>query len=263
MTKQLLFSILFFFSFANRVLPQQGIYNIITTDIDNFWIAYDKLKEAKSQPDSINILQQFYLNQATTQFKKFIRLRNFTAQEYATVIALYPEYWQSIRSLTENIKNRKNEIDRIFKTFSDSFPNFKTPDICFAIGCIRVGGTTSKKTLLIGAEIAAADSTVITTELNTRQRKIIENSQGLIPYIAHETVHVQQSGFPFGEFFKLLKHSKMAASHMMMMMFTMGTLACHFIADEIFSEIKLSYETFFFELTDGAKDCRDITTGIT
>ena len=55
---------------------------IETTDIDNFWIAFDNLKSASSKKDSIEILQTNYIDKSTEYFKEFIKIRNFTADEY-------------------------------------------------------------------------------------------------------------------------------------------------------------------------------------
>lgn len=114
-------------------------YYISTTDIDNFWSAYDKLNTSRSKEDSVAIIQTEYMDRATNHFKEFIRIRKFTAAEYVKIIGRYPKFWSSVRPLTENIKYRKDEIEEILKKFERELPAFKTPDVCFAMdACVRV-----------------------------------------------------------------------------------------------------------------------------
>lgn len=178
------------------LLPTEGFsqydYVIETKDIDNFWRAFDQLAEASSPADSIAIMQKQYLDEASAYFEKFIELRNFTAEEYVDKIDRYLKFWRSIRPLTENIVNRKPAIEAIFKTYRDSFPAYDQPNVCFAIGCLRTGGTTSKDLILIGAEIAASTPAVDKSEMRGWLASVIGNSGDIVSMIAHETVHTQQ-----------------------------------------------------------------------
>ena len=100
--KQTLLTIFSFFIFGLSFSQEKQI--IETTDIDNFWIAFDKLKSATTQNDSIEIIQTNYIDQSTEYFKEFIRIRNFTAEEYVKLIGKYPKFWNSIRKETEKVK---------------------------------------------------------------------------------------------------------------------------------------------------------------
>ncbi|MCB0532810.1 MAG: hypothetical protein KDD14_11490 [Saprospiraceae bacterium] len=170
----------------------QQAYKIETADIDNFWRACDQLHTAATEADSIQIIQTEYIDKATPYFKEFLRIRKFTAPEYVKLLKRYPKYWQSIRPLTENIANRKPEIEQVFEKFRNGLPGFKQPNVCFAIGCLRTGGTVSKNLILIGSEIAAADATVQTSELSPWLQSIMGNTGDIVAMIAHETVHTQQ-----------------------------------------------------------------------
>lgn len=183
---------------------------IITEDIHNFWEAYDRLYEAETRDDSISIIQTEYLYKASLQFKKFIKLRDFTAEEYVELIGGYPLFWESVRPLTLAIDNRREEIDAVMDTLASVIPNFRRPDVCFAIGCLRTGGTTSSNLLLIGAEIAAADSTVDKSEMTGWLESVIGNNDDITAMVAHETIHTQQSGIPFFEIFKLIRYRNLS-----------------------------------------------------
>jgi predicted Zn-dependent protease DUF2268 len=167
-------------------------YKIETSDIDNFWMAFDQLESAGSNEDSIDIIQKLYIDRASSEFKKFIRARDFTAEEYILKIGLYPRFWQSIRPLTERIESRTAEIQDVFNELGQALPDYKQPDLCFAIGCLRTGGTTSSDLILIGAEIAAADTSVEKSELPPWLKSTIGTTGGIISMIAHEAIHTQQ-----------------------------------------------------------------------
>ncbi len=179
-------SVLPFFVFG------QPDYRIETLDISNFWNAFDQLKEAKTKRDSIRIIQEEYIDRSSDYFKDFLKVRNFTAEEYIKVISLYPKFWNSVRPLTEAIASQKDQIDRIFKEYQAIIPGFRQPNICFAIGCLRTGGTTSKGLILIGSEIAASDASVDKSEMSGWLERVIGNSGDIVSMIAHETVHTQQ-----------------------------------------------------------------------
>lgn len=169
-------------------------HTISTEDITHFWEAYDELASAKSKDDSISIIHQRYLDRATEHFQTFIRIRNFTAEEYVKLIKQYPQFWKSVRPLTENIVNRKDEIETILQKFEKELPGFEVPDVCFAIGCLRTGGTTGNKLILVGAEIAAADKQVVKDELTPWLKSVIGNTGDIVSMVAHEAVHTRQRG---------------------------------------------------------------------
>ncbi len=171
---------------------QEAKYQIETSDISNFWEAYDLLITAKSRQDSVAIFQKYYIDKASVGFKEFIRIRKFTANEYIEKISLYPKFWESVRPLTENIETRKAEIRNVFAQLSSKLPNYKQPNVCFAMGCLRTGGTISGNLILIGSEIAAANSEVDKSELPPWLKNVVGNTGDIASMIAHETIHTQQ-----------------------------------------------------------------------
>ncbi len=168
--------------------------SISTADIDHFWQAYDQLATAQSKEDSIGIIQRTYIDRATPGFKEFLRVRKFTADEYVKVIGAAPKFWQSIRPLTKQIAQRIAEIETVLAVFVERLPKFKTPDVCFAIGTLRTGGTTTSGLILIGSDIAAADETVDTSELNNWLKSVLGKTGDIVAMVAHEAVHTQQKG---------------------------------------------------------------------
>ncbi|SIT02632.1 gliding motility protein GldB-related protein [Belliella pelovolcani] len=165
---------------------------IETIDIENFWRAFDKLSNASSKKDSISIIQTEYIDNSTEFFKEFIKVRNFNAEEYNTLIAKYPRFWNSIRPETENVQNRKYDVEQLLDKYEKEIPNFKRPNVCFAIGCLRTGGTVSKNLILIGTEIAASTPDTEKSELSGWLKSVIGTFGDIESMVSHETVHTQQ-----------------------------------------------------------------------
>ena len=189
MKKILLFLIL---GLVSVVGFTQSTYDIETADIRNFWLAFDLLETAKTKKDSIEIIQKEYINKSTEYFKEFIKVRDFTAEEYVSKIQLYPKFWKSVRPLTEAIKDQKDKIEEVFTRYRKELPNYKQPNICFAIGCLRTGGTVSNDLILIGSEIAASNSEVDKSEMTGWVASAIGNNGDIVSMVAHEIVHTQQ-----------------------------------------------------------------------
>jgi hypothetical protein len=187
----------------------QKVSDIETSDITRFWMAYDKLPEAKTNQDSVRIIQEEYLNKASAGFREFIRLRNFTAQEYVALLGAHPRFWVSTRPLTEKIVQRVPEINQVLDSMQKILPDFERPGVCFAIGCMRTGGTTTERLILIGSEIAAADSTTDKSEVNAWLKSVLGQTGDIVSMVAHEAVHTRQKGFPLFEIFSLAKHKRL------------------------------------------------------
>lgn len=184
--KQILIIFSFFLPFS---ASGQSTTEISTQDITHFWEAYDSLATSK---DSVATFQRLYIDRATPGFIAFIKARDFTAKEYVVLIKRYPKFWISIRPNTERIANRKHEVEEVFKRFKILYPDFKAPKVCFAIGGLRTGGTTTSDLILIGSEIASADSTTNKIEFTGWLQYVIGNTGDIVAMVAHEAVHTQQ-----------------------------------------------------------------------
>lgn len=183
------FCVLLVLFFCCQEGPARQKIDISTSDIDHFWEAYDSLTTTR---DSIGTMQRLYIDRASLGLKEFIKARNFEAGEYVALIKKFPKFWISIRPNTERIATRKNEIEIIFQKFKELYPAFQPPAICFAIGCLRTGGTTSRALILIGSEIASADSSTHTSEFTGWHTRIFANLSDITAMVAHEAVHTQQ-----------------------------------------------------------------------
>lgn len=193
----LIFSILIVFNSCNNNPEFKNFeYSIVTSDIDNFWEAYDLLANSTDSADSIQTIQTHFLDRASPEFKKYLEARpNYTAKAYYYRINRHPKFWRTIRPLTLESKNVRAKVDEIFNHFKERYPEFSSPDICFGITPISSGGTTDNNLILIGTEISAVNPKFVEiNEIEGFYHDIFENSDGdLFKLITHEAVHTQQN----------------------------------------------------------------------
>jgi hypothetical protein len=170
-------------------------FTIYTSDVENFWDAFSKLPTADNYQDSIKLIEEIYLNNKSQGLEEFLKVRpRFTAKAYIESINKFPLFWTSIRKRTENLSGEEDLIKKSFIKIKKIYPDFKAPNVCFAISPIKTGGTASHdgKMILIGTELAAIDSTVNLSEFPEQVKKILGTIY--IPHLViHESIHSAQN----------------------------------------------------------------------
>lgn len=188
-----------FFSCQSNEIRQN---NVVTSDIDNFWIAYD---EVIAEPDSIKQLALFdslYIQKGTLGLEKIMEARNYTKQRYVDLINRYPKYWNSIRANTFKSKQMAEELNAGIQKLKAIYPSLKPAKIYFTIGAMRTNGTTRDSMVLIGSELAMADPSTDISEFEGRTKNWLEHFfgtnplKGLVLLNVHEYVHTQQNPIP-------------------------------------------------------------------
>jgi len=131
---------------------------IITSDIANFWLAFDAAKpEFKAEH-----FQKLYLDKGTKGLRDFAKFKIKNAENLAKVVAAHPKYYESIRSSTDSIAGSS-------------------------------AGTTTKSGLLIGAEMHGLTPQTPREELNQWLNTVIKPVRDVPHIVAHELVHFQQN----------------------------------------------------------------------
>src|SRR5262249_11107102 len=103
---------------------------LITTDIPNFWQAYDK-----ATPQNLaEILERDYLQRGSPGLKDFQRLRIRDAETLAKAINAYPKYYASIRESTLRVASMEKRIRAPFYALKHLYPEAVFPDVYFLIG---------------------------------------------------------------------------------------------------------------------------------
>ncbi len=173
--------------------------NIVTTDINNFWEAYDKITTTQDSTLQYKYLDSLYFKKGTAGLDAIKRARNYTPQDYITAINSYPKFWASVRKNTLNADQYSAGLESGIEKLRELYPDLKPAKIYFTIGALRTGGTTLDSLVLIGSEIAMGDKNTITEEFPENSRNGRRNYfntnpiDDLILLNIHEYVHTQQN----------------------------------------------------------------------
>lgn len=165
---------------------------IFTSDITNFWIAFDSVATVKNNEQKIELLNKYYFSKATDALKDYINVRGLKAEDWLKSIEQYPKFWKSVRHNTLSVLEHKEQIEKILIQYKKTYPRFIEPTIYFSIGVIKTGGTTSPDKIFIGTEITMADSTTDSSELIPFFKNYFKQNNNLIQMITHEITHTQQ-----------------------------------------------------------------------
>lgn len=177
---------------------QKDEATIITTDVTNFWEAYDQIKTTNDSIQRVTYLKELFLEKGTPGLKGIMQARRYTVSSYMTAIQKYPKFWESLRTNTSKVNSYKEGINKGIQSFKSLYPKAKSAKIFFTIGAFKTGGTTIENKVLIGSEIALGDKTVDTSELKEdfpnlpRYFKTNIPEESIVFGNVHEYVHTQQ-----------------------------------------------------------------------
>ncbi|WP_199141468.1 Ig-like domain-containing protein [Pedobacter sp. ASV12] len=180
---------------VGKVQAQQKVF---TTDIDNFWNAFDSVRTTADSVKQVDYIQNLYINRGTEGLKAFMKARGYSAPLYVSLIRRYPRFWNSIRPSTLAVKNKRQEIEKSIQKFKKLYPELKEAKMYFTIGGLRSGGTVSDDMVLVGTEIATGNPKTDASEFpNDWLRNVFKGSSeaNLVRLNVHEYVHTQQSGY--------------------------------------------------------------------
>ncbi len=172
-------------------VAQAQTLDLVTTDIDNFWIAYD----ASEPGNRSGAFQSTYFDNASPGLRDFIRLRIGTADDLAATVERYPKFFASVRTNTLRIESQRELIGVYASCFKRLYPLAVLPSVYFVIGPVSTGGTVGPSGLLIGAEVFSLGPDVDSSEIQ-QANPVFHRAMGSIDrlplIVAHELVHFQQ-----------------------------------------------------------------------
>lgn len=125
----------------------------VTSDIDNFWRAFDLATREADRGKKISIFQAEYLDKGSAGLRDFVRLRIKSAANLVETVERLPRFYASVRRSTLRVAEMEGEVRKSFRKFKQLYPDAAFPDVYFVIGVANTGGTASGNGLLIGAEL--------------------------------------------------------------------------------------------------------------
>jgi hypothetical protein len=172
--------------------------NVVTSDITNFWNAFDKITLTQDSVLQYKYLDSLYFQKGTAGLEGIRQARRYTPEDYINLINNYPKFWRSVRKNTLKASKISSELEEGIKKLKAIYPELKPAKIYFTIGAFRTPGTTIDSLVLIGAELSMADSTTETSEfpesLSYLKSYFATNpNQHLVFLNVHEYVHTQQN----------------------------------------------------------------------
>lgn len=172
--------------------------NIITSDISNFWEAYDQITATQDSVLQYKYLDSIYFKKGTAGLEGIRQARNYSAKDYIDVINSYPKFWNSVRANTFKTDDYVSGLQKGIEDIKAIYPEIKPAKIYFTIGALRTNGTTIDSLVLIGSELAMSDKNTIASEFKGNikiGRQAFFNSNpidNLVLLNVHEYVHTQQ-----------------------------------------------------------------------
>lgn len=166
---------------------------IYTSDITNFWSAYDKLQQ--TDQNKKQVLEELFLNKKTDGLTAFMSIKKFNEEDYLKAIENYPQFWNSIRPNTLIDAKKIKSINKALERLKVLYPNNSKGNIYYTIGTFVSGGTTNKEDLLLGIEKIVGDKNTVVSEFeNKNLQKMFRyiNASQLEQITVHEFIHTFQ-----------------------------------------------------------------------
>lgn len=201
MRKILLFILVASFSFSCSTTKKIESH-VVTSDIDLFWSAYDQIVLESDSARQVELLESLYLQKCSPGGQRLIEVKNYSADQYIELINTYPKFWSSIRGNTYRSKGMEQELGAGIEKLRVLYPELHPAKIYFTVGAMRSNGTTRDGLVLIGSELAMADSKIDISEFEGETKTWLETYFGsnpiddLVLLNVHEYVHTQQQETP-------------------------------------------------------------------
>jgi hypothetical protein len=183
--------------FSSTISFGQKNQTVVTDDISNFWVAYDQIIKTKDSLKQIEIIQTQYIDKGTDGLKGIMEAKRYTPVSYINAIHRYPMFWNSVRNNTLKAGLYSNKIEKGIEKLRKVYPTLEPAKVYFTIGALKTGGTTIDGKVLIGSEVAMADSKIITSEFGKNLSHLpvyfSTNKLNNLTFLnIHEYVHTQQ-----------------------------------------------------------------------
>jgi len=168
----------------------------VTSDIDNFWRAYDIASKETDKEKKIAIFQSEYFDKGSIGLQDFTSARIKSSKNLVESIEKHPKYYASIRPSTLRIADFEKQMRKSFRNLKKIYADAVFPDVYFLVGVLNSGGTLSKRGLLIGSEMYGLTPKAPREELNNWLKSVLLPVENLPYIVAHESIHYQQKMTP-------------------------------------------------------------------
>jgi hypothetical protein len=161
---------------------------IVTSDIELFWKAYDKAKPE----NNLNVFRDEYLRKGSVGLEEFRRTRIGSACGLVDVIESHPKYYASLRKNAAKVDSFKPQMQASFRKLKEIYPEAVFPNVYFLIGRMTSAGTLTDKGLLIGVDMFGRTEDFPAEEMDDWHKAVISSIDRIPFIVAHELIHYQQ-----------------------------------------------------------------------
>jgi Predicted Zn-dependent protease (DUF2268) len=168
--------------------PQKA--QLVTSDIHNFWKAYDAVQQDTAR--ELELYQNRYFNKASAGLKDYFQARIYTAEAFVANQKKKRNFYKAIRANTLLVDQFKEPMRESFKKLKELYPQALFPSVYFVIGRWNSAGTVSSNGLLIGTDMLSKSDVVPLDELSLWERNNYKSIENLPYIVAHELVHYEQ-----------------------------------------------------------------------
>ncbi len=190
--KNLIILLLFFTIVSCSKKVSQPIFS---SDIKNFWEAYDKIVATSDTLIQKQYLEDYFISKGSVGLKDIMTARNYTSDEYLNAIRNYPMFWKSIRANTLKADSYRKEISGSIQKLKNIYPDLKVKPIFLTMGALRTNGTVLNGHVLIGSEMAFGEESTVVHELPAWRQpffKEFKPLENIALLCTHEYIHTQQ-----------------------------------------------------------------------
>lgn len=173
-------------------LPQD--INIVTSDIDLFWQAYDNANGNFAN----DYFMDNYFRAGTPELSLFFDAKIKDPQRLTEKLSInaYHTYYNDIRQNMETLSSDQGAIIDALQSFENSYPDAVYSDLVIVVGALGTGGTVvSNGAMVIGCEFFTKGQDTSTSGLAPWIQQVTREVNYLPSIVIHELVHVQQRNF--------------------------------------------------------------------
>ena len=165
---------------------------LVTSDIHNFWKAYDLAQ--KDTASRLSIYRKYYVEPGSEGLQDYFAIKVRSMKNFVRTHDKLPKFYASIRQNTLAVDKQKPKMIASFRKFKQIYPEAIFSNVYFVMGAFTSGGTVSEKGLLIGLDQSAGTPDIPVEELSLWQRNNLSKVNAIPYLIAHELVHFNQDG---------------------------------------------------------------------
>ncbi|RNI23530.1 gliding motility protein GldB-related protein [Rufibacter latericius] len=175
----------------NAQLADPTKAQLVTSDVHNFWRAYDLA--AKDPARQQEIFEKEYFGKASVGLQDYYANKILSMEQFLNNLNNKPAFFKAIRKNTLQIDNMKADIYKSFQKMKDLYPAATFPNVYFVIGRYNSAGTASENGLLIGIDQYSRSEDIPMHEMNLWERNNYDYVKNVPPLIAHELIHFIQT----------------------------------------------------------------------